>query len=60
LISDAVKALGGTKTLIIIAHRLSTIEHCDCIYMMERGQVVKSGTYEEVVLGMQAPLPAHT
>jgi ATP-binding cassette, subfamily B, bacterial PglK len=60
LISDAVKALGGTKTLIIIAHRLSTIEHCDCIYMMERGQVVKSGTYDEVVLGMQAPLPAHT
>jgi ATP-binding cassette, subfamily B, bacterial PglK len=60
LISDAVKALGGTKTLIIIAHRLSTIEHCDCIYMMERGQVVKSGTYEEVVLGIQAPEPAHT
>ncbi len=52
LVSDAVKALGGTKTLILIAHRLSTIEHCDCIYMMERGQVVKSGTYEEVVLGV--------
>jgi ATP-binding cassette, subfamily B, bacterial PglK len=52
LVSDAVKALGGTKTLILIAHRLSTIEHCDCIYMMERGQVVKSGTYEEVVLGI--------
>jgi ATP-binding cassette, subfamily B, bacterial PglK len=57
LISDAVKALGGTKTLIIIAHRLSTIEHCDCIYMLERGQVVKSGTYEEVVLGIQTPTP---
>jgi ATP-binding cassette, subfamily B, bacterial PglK len=54
LVSEAVKALGGTKTLIIIAHRLSTIEHCDCIYMMERGQVVKSGTYEEVVLGIPA------
>jgi ATP-binding cassette, subfamily B, bacterial PglK len=54
LVSEAVKALGGTKTLILIAHRLSTIEHCDCIYMMERGQVVKSGTYEEVVLGIPA------
>ncbi|MBE9028198.1 ABC transporter ATP-binding protein [filamentous cyanobacterium LEGE 11480] len=51
LVSDAVKALGGHKTLIIIAHRLSTIEHCDRIYMMEKGRVVKSGTYEEVVLG---------
>jgi ATP-binding cassette, subfamily B, bacterial PglK len=52
LVSDAVKRLGGIKTLIIIAHRLSTIEHCDRIYMMERGQVVKSGSYEEVVLGV--------
>jgi ATP-binding cassette, subfamily B, bacterial PglK len=52
LVSEAVKSLGGTKTLIIIAHRLSTIEHCDRIYMMERGQVVKSGTYDEVVLNL--------
>jgi ABC-type multidrug transport system fused ATPase/permease subunit len=52
LVSEAVKRLGGIKTLIIIAHRLSTIEHCDRIYMMERGQVVKSGSYEEVVLGI--------
>jgi ATP-binding cassette, subfamily B, bacterial PglK len=52
LVSDAVKSLGGTKTLIIIAHRLSTIEHCDRIYLMERGQVVKSGTYDEVVLNL--------
>ncbi len=57
LVSDAVKTLGGHKTLIIIAHRLSTIEHCDRIYMMERGRVVKSGTYEEVVLGTSPGIP---
>jgi ATP-binding cassette, subfamily B, bacterial PglK len=57
LVSDAVKTLGGHKTLIIIAHRLSTIEHCDRIYMMERGKVVKSGTYEEVVLGTSPGIP---
>jgi ATP-binding cassette, subfamily B, bacterial PglK len=57
LVSDAVKALGGHKTLIIIAHRLSTIEHCDRIYMMERGRVVKSGSYEEVVLGSTPGIP---
>lgn len=50
LVSQAIAALGGTKTLIIIAHRLSTIEHCDQIYMMEKGQIVKSGSYKEVVL----------
>ncbi len=49
LVSEAIKSLSGTKTIIIIAHRLSTIKHCDCIYMMDQGRIVKSGTYEEVV-----------
>jgi ATP-binding cassette, subfamily B, bacterial PglK len=50
LVNDAIKALSGTKTLIIIAHRLTTIEHCDRVYLMEKGHVVKSGSYAEVVL----------
>ena len=49
LVSQAIQSLSGTKTLIIIAHRLSTIEHCDHVYLLEKGRVVKSGTYEEVV-----------
>ena len=51
LVTEATKALSGTKTIIIIAHRLSTIEHCDRIYQLEQGRVLKSGTYQEVVLG---------
>lgn len=50
LVSDAIRALGGTKTIIIIAHRLSTIEHCDRIYQLEQGRVINSGSYKEVVL----------
>jgi ATP-binding cassette, subfamily B, bacterial PglK len=50
LVSDAIRSLGGTKTIIIIAHRLSTVEHCDFVYMIEKGNIVKSGTYREVVL----------
>jgi ABC-type multidrug transport system fused ATPase/permease subunit len=50
LVSDAIQALGGTKTIIIIAHRLSTIQHCDRIYKMDQGRVVQSGSYQEVVL----------
>jgi ATP-binding cassette, subfamily B, bacterial PglK len=49
LVNDAIKALSGTKTLIIIAHRLTTIEYCDRVYLMEKGRVVKSGSYDEVV-----------
>lgn len=50
LVTDAIKALTGTKTIITIAHRLTTVEHCDQIYLLEKGKIVKSGTYKEVVL----------
>ncbi len=50
LVNEAIKSLAGKKTLIIIAHRLSTVEHCDRIYLMEKGLIVKFGSYQEVVL----------
>jgi ABC-type multidrug transport system fused ATPase/permease subunit len=49
-VTEAIKALSGVKTMIIIAHRLTTVEHCDRIYLMEKGQIVESGSYQEVVL----------
>ena len=53
LVTEAIKALIGIKTVIIIAHRLSTIEHCDRIYQLGEGQIIKSGSYKEVVLDQQ-------
>ncbi|MGF1588776.1 MAG: ABC transporter ATP-binding protein [Pleurocapsa sp.] len=50
LVSEAIKSLAGAKTLIIIAHRLSTVEHCDRVYLLEKGRIVKSGSYPEVVV----------
>jgi ABC-type multidrug transport system fused ATPase/permease subunit len=50
LITEAITSLSGKKTLIIIAHRLTTVKHCDRIYLMEKGRIVQSGSYEEVVL----------
>lgn len=49
LVTEAIKSLSGSKTMIIIAHRLSTIEHCDQVYVMERGELVQAGSYEEIV-----------
>ncbi|HBB32483.1 MAG TPA: ABC transporter ATP-binding protein [Cyanobacteria bacterium UBA8803] len=49
LVTEAIKSLSGTKTIIIIAHRLSTVKHCDCIYLIDRGSIAKSGSYQEVV-----------
>jgi ABC-type multidrug transport system fused ATPase/permease subunit len=45
----AVNALHGTKTLIIVAHRLTTVADCDTLYRLEKGRIVKSGTFAEVI-----------
>jgi ABC-type bacteriocin/lantibiotic exporter with double-glycine peptidase domain len=49
LVNESIQSLAGTRTLIIIAHRLSTVEHCDRVYLMEKGRMVKSGSYQDVV-----------
>lgn len=35
-------------TRIVIAHRLSTIAHADRVFVVDKGTVVQSGTYEEL------------
>lgn len=45
----AIENIARTKTLIIIAHRLTTIQDCDVIYVMEKGDVVGTGKYDELL-----------
>lgn len=40
---------GEDKTFLIIAHRLSTLKYADNIAVMERGQVVEEGSYDELM-----------
>ena len=38
----------GKMTIIIIAHRISTIVDCDKIFVMDKGNVIQSGTHNEL------------
>lgn len=49
LIQEALQVLQKGRTTLVIAHRLSTVIDADCIYVMERGRVVESGTHEELL-----------
>jgi ATP-binding cassette, subfamily B, bacterial PglK len=46
---ESLQGLAGRKTMVIIAHRLSTVRACERIYVMDRGRVVESGTYDELL-----------
>lgn len=47
-ITEAINLLRDGKTLLIIAHRLSTVRNCDCVYWMESGRIVDSGSFGEL------------
>lgn len=47
-VAQAIKSLKGSRTMITIAHRLSTIEDCDRVYLIDKGTIIKSGSYAEV------------
>ena len=49
LIQDALERLMEGRTSFIIAHRLSTIHNADRIIVMDRGQIVESGTHAELM-----------
>jgi ABC-type multidrug transport system fused ATPase/permease subunit len=50
-VMQAVDNFGKRKTIIMIAHRLSTVRNCETIFLLERGDVVAQGNYDELVAG---------
>jgi len=48
-IQESLLSLGRGRTTIIIAHRLSTISNSDQIIVVEKGEVIESGTHKSLI-----------
>jgi ATP-binding cassette subfamily B protein len=49
IIHRTIEKLRGTMTAIIIAHRLTTVRNCDIIFVMDQGNIVESGSHDELL-----------
>ena len=46
---EAVSELTQEKTVLMIAHRLKTVRSADCIFVVDKGQIVQRGTHDKLM-----------
>ena len=49
LIQRSLEKMRKGRTTIAIAHRLSTIQDSNCIYVLDKGEIIESGTHDELI-----------
>ena len=49
MIQSSLKRMRQGRTTIAIAHRLSTIQDANCIYVLDKGKIIESGSHEELI-----------
>ena len=49
LIQESLQKIKNIGTMLIVAHRLSTIQHSDKIIVLNKGEIIESGTHQELL-----------
>ncbi|WP_057490674.1 ABC transporter ATP-binding protein [Streptococcus orisasini] len=49
IVQNSLAKMRQGRTTIAIAHRLSTIQDADCIYVLDKGRIIESGTHDELL-----------
>lgn len=48
LVRHSIQKLHGKVTVIIVAHRVQTLEYVDQIFVLNKGQIVETGSYQDL------------
>lgn len=60
MVQAALETAMQGRTTLVIAHRLATVQRADCIWVLDKGQLVEQGTHAELIVrgGLYASLAA--
>lgn len=48
-IAHSLRSAAQGRSVLVVAHRLSTVRHADCIHVLDHGQIIESGSHEQLL-----------
>jgi len=49
IIQNNLKSIKANRTMFIVAHRLQTVKDCELIIVLDKGNIIESGTHNDLM-----------